>query len=67
MGRTTNGFYALRLLGEPNARFALDYSANATTWTPLKTNIAVDGSFDYVDTNAPIVPARLFRARWLSE
>ena len=67
LGRTTNGFYALRLLGEPNARFALDYSANATTWTPLKTNIAVDGSFDYVDTNAPIVPARLFRARWLSE
>ncbi len=67
LGRTTNGFYALRLLGELNSRYAIDYSANATTWFPLKTNIAVDGSFDYVDTNAPAIPARLFRARLLSE
>ena len=67
LGRTTNGFYALRLLGESDARYVLDYSANATTWTPIKTNIAVDGAFDYVDTNAPIVPERLFRARLLSE
>jgi len=67
LGRTTNGFYALRLLGENNARYVLDYSANASTWLPLKTNIAVDGSFDYVDTNAPLVPERLFRARLLSE
>lgn len=67
LGRTTNGFYALRLLGELDARYAIEYSANATTWLPLKTNIAVDGSFDYVDTNAPVVPQRIFRARLLSE
>lgn len=67
LGRTTNGFYALRLLGEFNSRYAIEYSANASTWIPLKTNIAVDGAFDYVDTNAPIVPERFFRARLLSE
>ncbi|HAV62573.1 MAG TPA: hypothetical protein DCY13_09435, partial [Verrucomicrobiales bacterium] len=67
LGRTTNGFYALRLNGEDEARYVLDFSTNATTWTPLKTNVAVDGSFDYVDTNAPVLPERLFRARLLSE
>jgi len=67
LGRTTNGFYALRLLGELDSRYAIEYSANATTWIPIKTNLAVDGAFDYVDTNAPIVPERFFRARLLSE
>ncbi len=67
LGRTTNGFYALRLLGEHDTRYVLDFSANGTSWTPIKTNIAVDGSFDYVDTNAPVVPERFFRARLLSE
>jgi hypothetical protein len=67
LGRTVNGYYALRLLGENGARYAIDYSPDASTWTALKTNIAVDGSFDYVDTNAPIVPERIFRARLLSE
>lgn len=67
LGRTTNGYYALRLLGQSEARYAIEYRGNAGTWIPLKTNLAVDGSFDYVDTNAPIVPERFFRARLLSE
>lgn len=67
LGRTTNGYYALRLLGEIDSRYVLDYSEDASTWIPLKTNIAVDGSFDYVDTNAPVTPERIFRARLLSQ
>ncbi len=67
LGRTTNGFYALRLIGENACTYVLDYSENATTWFPMKTNIAVDGSFDYMDTNAPVLPQRIFRARLLSE
>lgn len=66
LGRTTNGFYALRLLGDLDAKYALDYSVDTSNWIPLKTNIAVDGSFDFVDTNAPVTPVRIFRARLLS-
>lgn len=67
LGRTTNGFYALRLIGEPNCRYVLDYSTDSSTWFPFRTNIAVDGSFDHIDTNAPVLPQRFFRARLLSE
>lgn len=67
LGRTINGAYALRLNGEHEARYVIDYSPDAANWFPLKTNVAVDGSFDYVDTNAPVLPERLFRARLLPE
>jgi len=67
LGRTTNGVYALRLLGEHQERYVIDYSSDSENWIPLKTNVAFDGSFDYVDTNAPVVPERFFRARWLPE
>jgi len=67
LGRTSDGSYALRLNGENGSTYVLDYSEDSTTWFPIKTNITFDGSFDYVDTNAPVLPQRIFRARLLSE
>jgi len=55
---------SLRLLGESGWRFAIDATTNFTQWTPLKTNIVSDGSFDYADTAASAA-RRFYRARFV--
>lgn len=67
LGRTPEGFFGIRLIGENGCTYVLDYSENATNWFPLKTNIVFDGSFDYLDGNAAVLPHRIFRARLLSQ
>jgi hypothetical protein len=55
----------LRLSGTPDMAFAIEASTNLASWTPLKTNIAEGGSFDYVDDGAVGLPRRFYRARWV--
>lgn len=67
LGKLDNGSFAIRLLGDADCRYVIDYSLDSSTWLPIKTNITVDGSFDYVDTAAPVSPTRFFRARLLPD
>jgi hypothetical protein len=64
LGRTGDGQFLLRVLGESGARFAIEATTNLTQWTALKTNAITDGFFDYVDSSAPAFARRFYRARW---
>ncbi len=64
LGRTADGLFLLRVLGQSGARFAIDATTNLTQWTALKTNVITDGFFDYVDSSAPAFARRFYRARW---
>lgn len=65
LGRTGNGLTGLRLTGQSGNKFAIEATTNFTHWTALKTNLLLDGSFDYLDTTAPTLSRRLYRARWV--
>lgn len=58
-----NGDSILRLHGPDGKWFAIETSTDATAWQPLKTNLVVKGSFDYVHTGAASDPRRFYRAR----
>ena len=62
LGKPSGSSFPLRLTGPDGQRFAIDVSANLSSWTPLKTNTITDGSFDFVDQNPGSAP-RFFRAR----
>lgn len=64
LGRTGDGQFLLRVLGQSGARFAIDATTNLMQWTALKTNVVTDGFFDYVDSSAPAFARRFYRARW---
>lgn len=64
LDRTSAGSVFLRLEGQNGYRFAIDATTNLATWTPLRTNIVSDGSFDYLDTSAAAFSLRYYRARW---
>jgi hypothetical protein len=61
----TASLVPLRLFGQTNYLFALDYSTNLVNWTALKTNIATQGYFDVNDTPGPNSPRRFYRGRWV--
>jgi hypothetical protein len=61
--RTSAGHVILRLEGTSGARFAIDGTADFSSWTPLRTNTVSDGFFDYVDTTASAISGRFYRAR----
>jgi hypothetical protein len=63
LGRTTDGQFLLRLTGSPGLRYAVETTTNLLQWTVLKTNTLTDGSFDFVDTAAPGLAKRFYRAR----
>jgi len=65
LGRTGDGQTLLRLNGQNGSKFAIEASPNLINWFALKTNLVTDGSFDYVDTGAPGIGRRLYRARWV--
>jgi hypothetical protein len=65
LGLTGDGQTLLRINGQNGSRFAIEASTNLLNWTPLKTNLVTDGSFDYVDTEAPAFSRRFYRARWV--
>ena len=65
LGRTGDGQTLLRLTGPSGTRFAIDATTNFTSWTPLKTNVTSDGSFDHIDTSASHSLQRFYRGRWV--
>jgi len=65
LGRTGDGQFLLRVLGQSGARFAIDATSNLRQWTALKTNVVTDGFFDHVDSSAPAFARRFYRARWV--
>lgn len=63
--RDDDGQFRLRVVGQSGARFAIDATTNLSQWTALKTNVITDGYFDYVDSSAPALARRFYRARWV--
>ena len=65
LSRTGDGTTLLRLLGQSGMRFAIDTATNFISWSALKTNVASDGYFDYIDTSATTSARRFYRGRWV--
>jgi hypothetical protein len=65
LGRTGDGQFLLRVLGQTGARFAIEATTNLSQWAALKTNVVTDGFFDHVDSSAPAFARRFYRARWV--
>jgi len=63
LGRTSDGWALLRVLGIDGSRWSVDATTNFTNWTALKTNTISDGSFEYVDMTASPYSRRFYRAR----
>lgn len=59
--RLTTGF-ALTAQGVTNYAYTLLASTNLSNWVVLQTNLAYGGWASFVDTNAPLPPARFYRA-----
>ena len=64
LGRIGGGT-ALRLYGQADTAFAIDASTNLLTWTALKTNVTIGGSFDYIDDGSAALARRYYRGRWV--
>ena len=62
-GWSTGGACLLHLTGPSGLRYAIDAANNWHQWTALKTNTVTDGSFDLIDTTAPLFSKRFDRAR----
>ncbi len=61
--RLSNGHFLLRVTGEPGRRYAVEGSTDFKQWTTIRTEVAEDGFFDFVDTDAPAFSHRFYRAR----
>jgi uncharacterized repeat protein (TIGR01451 family) len=48
--------------GDPGSTFVLDASADLTSWTPVSTNTAVNGTVKFVDPASATLPYRFYRA-----
>jgi hypothetical protein len=60
--RATNWF-GVRVIGVTNGLYVLDRSINLESWSPLVTNAAVSGIWDFAETNDTVM--RYYRARAL--
>jgi hypothetical protein len=65
LGRTSQGWALLRVLGENGSRWSLDATTNFLHWTALRTNTISGGSYDHVDMTAPPFTRRFYRARFV--
>lgn len=54
--------FLLRVTGRPGVSYVVEGTTNLVAWTPLKTNAAPDGVFEYLDATGGR-PGRLYRAR----
>ena len=58
----TNGQFRLLFQAQPGASYTVEMSTNLQTWTPLVTNLPVNGQFDFIDLNATNAQ-RFYRVR----
>ena len=63
LGRTSEGWTLLRVLGQSGSSWAVEATTNFLNWTALNTNVISGSSFDVVDTAAAGLKQRLYRAR----
>ena len=61
-GMLPGGCFHLAAPGPNAAWFSIEYSTDMVKWTPACTNQIVNGSIDFVDPDAPVNPARFYRA-----
>ena len=60
--RLPNGRFQFTVNGQSNYTYTVQGSTNLVDWTPLATNVAFSGEFDFLETNAPVIPRRFYRA-----
>jgi hypothetical protein len=52
------------LTGESNRQYVVEATRNLDRWRPVSTNrTSANGLFDFVDTETPPVPNRIYRTR----
>ena len=61
---TLNEGFTLSLRGPSNASFTIQASTNLVNWTPLATNTATTGMWQFLDRDATNYPIRFYRA-WI--
>ncbi len=61
--RASSGQFLFRVNGLAGARYAVDATTNLQQWVALKTNVATDGYFYFIDSAAPGFAKRFYRAR----
>ncbi|MDB6121634.1 MAG: regulator of chromosome condensation [Pedosphaera sp.] len=54
--------FHFHLTGSAGRNYRIESSTNLTFWEILRTNAAIGGGFDFVDTNAPAFQRRYYRA-----
>ena len=52
----------LRLAGESGRTYVLEVSTNLTSWSAVKTNVAMDGTLEWPDAEASTIGQRYYRA-----
>lgn len=52
----------LCIQGWPGRRYAVERSGDLSTWTPITTNSAPAGTFEYLDEDTPGATSRFYRA-----
>lgn len=57
-----NSQIEITVTAEPNLSYILQGSTNLVSWVPLTTNIAIGGTFKYIDPNSQTFKARYYRA-----
>ena len=62
--RKPNGQFQFTLTGQPDFNYIIQATTNLPSgaWKPVSTNMAVSGTFQFTDTNAPGLPQRFYRA-----
>jgi hypothetical protein len=56
-----NGHFQLTLDGVPEAKYRVEYTTDLVSWTPLRTNIAFGGRFQFEDLGSTSSGARFYR------
>lgn len=61
----TPGQFQLRLTGQAGLQYVIEASASlqSGSWTPVITNTAVGGQFNFTDGQSPTFPRRFYRGR----
>ncbi|HWX21912.1 MAG TPA: HYR domain-containing protein [Candidatus Binatia bacterium] len=62
VGLTPQGAPHVQLSGRAGLHFTIQASTNLANWVPLVTTNSTTGTFDYIDTAAPLPSRRYYRA-----
>lgn len=57
-----NGRFQFLVAGQSNRIYTIQATTNLTQWTSISTQVAFTGQIEFLDTNAPALPHRAYRA-----